>query len=146
VDFTEPMHPATASLDTFIVTLAVADTDPVGDFAAHRPLILQGLVEAQGTTWRFRILPAQATAFPAAAGRWIARAASLFGARRLRCHVVLKGDAILDERGTRPLDGNVIGRLGPIDPTTNLPFTDLRLPSGDGIIGGDFESWFYLEG
>jgi len=27
---------------------------------------------------------------------------------------------------------------------TNQPFTDLLFPSGDGTIGGDFESWFYL--
>jgi len=145
VDFSEPMHPATASLDTFVVTVELAEADPAGAFAGHRSHILQGVIEAQGPTWRFRIPPAQATAFPPAVARWLGQESTLFASRRLRCRVVLKGNTILDERGTRPLDGNTIGRLGPIDPLTNLPTTDLRLPSGDGTIGGDFESWFYLE-
>jgi hypothetical protein len=146
VDFTEPMHPATASPDAFIVVVEVPERDAGGGFPGHRPLILPGAIEAQGSTWRFRLPPALSPMFIAAVPRWLDLAASLFGSRRIRCRVRLRGDVILDERGGRPLDGNAIGRLsGQIDPTTNQPFTDLRLPSGDGTIGGDFESWFYLE-
>lgn len=43
-------------------------------------------------------------------------------------HITLRCDFIHDCRGT-PVDGDFFG---------------LRLPSGDGIAGGTFESWFYL--
>lgn len=147
VEFTEAMHPATASLDTFVVTVELPELDPIGNFPGHRPLILDGIIEAQASTWRFRIPPARAGAFNAAASKWLSQEGALFGGRRIRCRVVLKGNAILDERGGRPLDGDTATRTSTqVDPVTNLPFTDLRLPSGDGIIGGDFESWFHLQG
>jgi hypothetical protein len=146
VDFTEAMHPATASLDTFIVTVELAEADPAGGFPGHRSHILQGAIEVQPATWRFRLLPTQTALFSTALARWFAQEASLLGGRRLRVRVVLKGDAILDERGTRPLDGNAITRISTqIDPLTQRPFTDLRLPSGDGTIGGGFHSWFFFE-
>jgi hypothetical protein len=44
------------------------------------------------------------------------------------------------------LDGDVFGQLSEeeTDPITGLRLTDLIFPSGDGVRGGDFESWFYL--
>lgn len=44
------------------------------------------------------------------------------------CRVVVKCDFLRD-RQNRPVDGNLLGG---------------RLPSGDGVRGGDFESWFIL--
>jgi hypothetical protein len=55
--------------------------------------------------------------------------------------VQLKGNAILDARGERPLDGNAFGRVAKVGYDV---FTDLTLPSGDTIRGGDFESWCFL--
>jgi hypothetical protein len=56
---------------------------------------------------------------------------------------VLKGNFILEETGERPLDGDVFGQPaagGYYGPGS----TDLVLPSGDTIKGGDFESWFFI--
>lgn len=58
--------------------------------------------------------------------------------RGIRCRVVLKGNAITNAAGN-PLDGNAFGVRRP-----DTTFTDLVLPSGDGVKGGDFESWFFL--
>jgi hypothetical protein len=58
--------------------------------------------------------------------------------RGIRCRVVLKGNAITNAAGN-PLDGNAFGVRRP-----ETTFTDLVLPSGDGVKGGDFESWFFL--
>jgi hypothetical protein len=55
--------------------------------------------------------------------------------------VQLKANAILDARGERPLDGNAFGRVARVGYDV---FTDLTLPSGDAIKGGDFESWCFL--
>src|SRR4029077_9852761 len=63
--------------------------------------------------------------------------------RGVRCHVALKGNFILEETGERPLDGDVFGRPqfgGYYGPGS----TELVLPSGDTVKGGDFESWFFL--
>ena len=67
----------------------------------------------------------------------------LFDGEQIRCRVVLKGNAILDEAGERPLDGQAFGELRG-DGTVNLRLADSGFASGDGLRGGDFESWFWL--
>jgi hypothetical protein len=63
----------------------------------------------------------------------------------IRCRVTLKARVILDAAGERPLDGDAFGRLSDeVDPETGMRRTDLIFESGDGLPGGDFESWFYL--
>ena len=73
---------------------------------------------------------------------WISYEKTLFEGDRIRCRVVLKGNAILDAEHGRPLDGDAFGEV--VVTASGVPFTRLILPSGDGIKGGDFESWFYL--
>ncbi|MEP6934296.1 MAG: hypothetical protein ABI988_10200, partial [Nitrospirota bacterium] len=47
---------------------------------------------------------------------------------RLLCRVIVKCDFLLDSKG-KSIDGNHLGGV---------------LPSGDGVPGGEFESWFWL--
>lgn len=56
------------------------------------------------------------------------RIRDLARADQVLCRVVLKCDFLIGEDG-RPVDGNHLGG---------------NLPSGDGVPGGDFESWFLL--
>jgi hypothetical protein len=62
---------------------------------------------------------------------------------RVLAHLALKGNVIWDaSHSANPakyLDGEAFGFRSP--GSTN---TDLRLPSGDGRPGGDFEMWFWL--
>jgi len=132
VTFSEEMHPATATLDTFVVSLEVpTDDDPPDQF--RRPLIVDGRIDVSGRTWTF--VPRNVDS--ASVGRWVR---DLGGP--VRCRVRLASGFILDQT-QRPLDGDVVGAIahdGYDD------FVDLLLPSGDGMRGGDFESWFYLTG
>jgi hypothetical protein len=137
VRFSEPMKSATATLNTFIVTLELPlelsqQPHRVG---GHWPIIVRGTIEVEDddTVWEFHPQPIDA----AILRQWLEVEQGVSRERRIRCRVVLKGNAILTEDG-RPLDGNVFGRLRD-DGTTDLTF-----PSGDGYKGGDFESWFYL--
>ena len=133
VTFSEEMHPAGASTDTFVVSLEVpADED--GATGQRRPLIVNGHVQVTGPTWTF--LPSNVDA--ADIGRWVR---DLGGP--VRCRVRLASAVILDRAGDRPLDGDAYGM---ITQDGYDAFIDLRLPSGDGRRGGDFESWFYLTG
>ncbi|MBD0330883.1 MAG: hypothetical protein ICV64_12365 [Thermoleophilia bacterium] len=132
VTFSEEMHPASATPDTFVVTLEVpiVGTRP----ELRTSLVVDGRVVVAGRTWTF--VPAQLDANDI--GRWTRQ---LRGP--VRCRVRLLGNAILDRAGERPLDGDAVG-----NPRTEgyETFVDLRLPSGDGHRGGDFESWFYVSG
>jgi hypothetical protein len=133
VTFSEEMHPAGATTDTFIVTLEVpADDD--GLTGLRHSLIVNGRVDVSGPTWTF--VPSDVDA--ADVGRWVR---DLGGP--VRCRVRLASGVILDRAGERPLDGDAIGV---IQQEGYDAFIDLRLPSGDGHRGGDFESWFYLTG
>ena len=130
VTFSEEMHPAGASSDTFIVTLEVPDeTSAPG---GRRPVIVNGKVGVAGRTWTF--IPDALD--DVTVGQWVE---TLGGS--LRCRVRLTGEVILDLAGVRPLDGEAVGQIAPDGYET---FIDLRLPSGNGIRGGDFQSWFYL--
>jgi len=142
VEFSEPMEADTLSLDTFIVTLELAEQAPAGNFPypGHRALIVQGTVDGSGETCRFRPDPQIRSQ---TLNQWLNRETELFKSiRRLRCRVVLKGNSILDERTKQhPLDGDVFARLSnETDPDFGRPFRDLVFPSGDGNKGGDFES------
>jgi Family of unknown function (DUF6519) len=133
VTFSEDMHPASATLDTFVVSLEVpTEDDPPNSL--RRELIVDGAINVTGPTWTF--VPRNVDA--ASVGRWVR---DLGGP--VRCRVALASEFILDLSGERPLDGDVAGVIahdGYDD------FVDLKLPSGDGLRGGDFESWFYLTG
>ena len=138
--FSEPINQAALSLDTFIVTL-----EPPLNFDnlwGHVLFIVHGEVVLQGDSMcLFRPDPIDRDTL----AEWIRFEQERFNSNRIRCRVMLKGNAILSETDERPLDGDVFGQLrNDTDPDTNQPTTDLILPSGDGNKGGDFESWFYL--
>jgi hypothetical protein len=144
VDFTERMNSNTASMDTFIVTLElVGDLDNVGNAQGRRPFIVNGKVEIveinsnNFSQWKFTPYPPLNSTLL----MWDVNGKLSSNARepnQIRCRVVLKGNAILDEKGKRPLDGEAFGVL------RGDKSIDLDFPSGDGNKGGDFESWFYL--
>jgi|SRR5215216_1253472 len=138
--FSEPINQATLSLDTFIVTLEL----PLNfdNLLGHVSIIVHGEVALQGDSMcLFRPDPIDRRSL----AEWIRFEQERFNSNRIRCRVMLKGNAILSETDERPLDGDVFGQLrNDTDPDTNQPTTDLIFPSGDGNKGGDFESWFYL--
>jgi hypothetical protein len=78
---------------------------------------------------------------PNLVGQWQNRIPEINTALGVRADIVLNGDKILDVGGTRALDGNALATVGQDGYTT---YVDLRLPSGDGVQGGDFESWVFL--
>jgi hypothetical protein len=131
VSFSEEMHPATASTSSFVVTLEVPQP---GNARLTTPVIVDGTVSVSGRTWTFvpQGLDAQQVA------EWVK---ALGGG--IRCRVRLAADVILDRGGVRPLDGDATGLLRDDGYET---FVDLRLPSGDGHRGGDFHSWFFMDG
>jgi len=138
IRFSEPMSPARASLDTFIVTLELAEKDPVAGLLGCRPFFVQGKVEVRrDSTWLFTPVPKIDSD---TLETWLKIEEERFRGGGIRCRVVLKGNAILDQQG-RPLDGDVFGEVVKSDTDG---YIDLILPSGDGNKGGDFESWFYL--
>jgi hypothetical protein len=138
--FSGPINQATLSLDTFIVTLELPlNFRPLW---GHFSFIVHGEVTLQGDSMcLFRPDPIDRETL----AEWIGIEQEIFNSNRIRCRVMLKGNAILSETIERPLDGDVLGQLrDDTDPATDQPTTDLILPSGDGNKGGDFESWFYL--
>jgi hypothetical protein len=150
VHFSEPIAPETLSQDTFIVTLEVGGEvrDSLGNPLGRLPLLVTGEVQASQNNMEYRFIPFPPIGpGPDALSRWL-NADRFFENFQggVRCRVVLKGNAILDDRTKqRPLDGETFAKLsGEEDPNIDKPFTDLIFPSGDGNKGGDFESWFYL--
>jgi hypothetical protein len=138
VDFTEDMDVNSLSTSTFIVSVDMAELmlESNGQMFGHRPFILPGVVISETSKrFRFRIIPTiSSTTF----GFWLLREANASGTF-VRIRVRLIGDSIINAAKTRRLDGNVFGPN--FGGTTNL-----GLPSGDGIEGGDFQSWFRLIG
>jgi hypothetical protein len=131
VTFSEEMNAATATASAFVVTLEVPQD---GNPSITVPHIVDGAVNVSGRTWTFvpRALDgAQVAAWEQALGHGV------------RGRVRLAGNVILDQAGVRPLDGDTVGVLRTEGYET---WVDLRLPSGDGQRGGDFESWFFLAG
>jgi hypothetical protein len=160
VQFSESMMPETANLSTFVVTIEIPDIILLNNdqrlYAGHRPFIVFGGVEIIGDDrWRFRPCPPLP---PEVLRTWLEqeRNGPLDMARQSEClngttfddadfdlnpirvRVTLKGNVILSKEGDRQLDGNVFGQ------PSGDGRTDLIFPSGDGIRGGDFESWFFF--
>ncbi len=131
VRFTEEMNPATATPSAFVVTVeAPLDGNP----AITIPHIVDGTVNVSGPVWTFVPRPLD--------GGQVATWERALG-RAVRCRVRLAADVILDLAGERPLDGDAFGRLVTSGYDT---WVELDLPSGDGQRGGDFHSWFFLQG
>ena len=141
VDFTENMDATSATLNTFIVSVDLGEAPAAtnGSMPGHRPLILQGRVALQndgsGNPRRISFTPSFALSQQTIANWMILE--SFVGGQRIRVRVRLIGDSILNEKQTHRLDGNAFGpAFGP----------SAGLPSGDGVEGGDFQSWFWLGG
>jgi len=133
-----PLDARTISENTFLVNL---DVTTVAQFRAA--FELRGTCQTAGNNFRFVPTPALSPT----------QLQSLLNTQEqfelkqqlpltpgIRCRVVLKGNTILDDQGN-PLDGNVFGIVKTL---VGHDYTDLKLQSGDGIKGGDFESWFFL--
>jgi hypothetical protein len=149
VFMSDKIDPITVTSSTFIVTAEVPDqyTPPganVPPFPSRRSVILNGLVEPGAGNTEFRFRP-QPELVPAMVIGWMEADVRLFHARLpgIRCRVVLKGNFISGGDNAPQLDGNAFGF--PVALAVNLgPFVAIRFPTGDGIKGGDFESWFWL--
>src|SRR5215208_141509 len=121
VSFSEPINPATLSPDTFIVTLELPEKAPEGLFQGHQPFIVQGTVERIEPGDLVWIFKPDAEVTLGTLQNWLL-ATTFEEPKRLRCRVVLKGNAILDKKtGERPLDGDAFGTVS-IDPSTERPF------------------------
>jgi hypothetical protein len=160
VRFSTAMMEETASLDTFVVVVEIPEIllgqEGRPRWLGHRPFIVYGGIRADGDVWIFRPCPAIPRDL---LGEWLEQETRImietreciqgFTGRdvdvenpRIRVRVTLKGNVILSKEEQLPLDGNVFGA---IEVGAAAPITDLDLPSGDDIRGGDFESWFYLD-
>jgi len=146
VTISTAMDPDTVNPSTFIVTAEVPDSFTQVDpkFAFRRSIILGGTVKVvdapNNTMFRFDPVP-QLTRLLVTG--WLAQQLGLFGEHLagpgIRCRVVLKGNFISGKEGP-PLDGNTFGKKDPAGPFLDFDFS----APGDGIKGGDFESWFWL--
>jgi hypothetical protein len=145
VDFTEEMSDQTANVNSFIVTVEVAEGEGLlpGEvlFAWHKPIVLQGDVTltsdyAGRTNYRYQFVPNPHLFGSGILNQWLDAEKKFFSGGKVRVRVRLLGDSILNAAKTHRLDGNVFGPSfgqgvgGP--------------PSGDGVEGGDFQSWFWL--
>lgn len=141
-----PLNPAMLTRPTCFVTLDLpypmnsADIELWSNaMIGFQPIILDGeiTVERESVLWQ----PAEATRV------WLLQMLFVTLARRNRgdrvlCHLTLKGNFISGADAPNLwLDGDAFGvprRRG------NVNATELALPSGDGVRGGDFECWFWL--
>ncbi|MEM7427982.1 MAG: hypothetical protein AAF441_17960, partial [Pseudomonadota bacterium] len=144
VSFTEKMHPICATSDNFIVELEVPETT-----ITTASKILAGTITGHEdqTKWTFKL--SNQDTFAGLAKDWFERIKDMgLDHPGLRCRVTLKAESIFagdagDLKTPRYLDGNSFKSIN-LDRPRRI-FLDLRgLPEGDGIPGGDFESWFYL--
>jgi hypothetical protein len=136
VTFSEAMHAATINKSTFQVTLELPAS--AGALPMHQAFIVNGAVKLSTNVATFTPDPLLTVA---KLHEWIKQEGALLQDARLLGRVVLKGSFILDAAGQRALDGEVLGKLAQRGYEL---YTDLRLPSGDSVEGGDFESWFFL--
>ena len=134
-----PVDARTLSENTFLVVLDISDG---GIFRV--PFEVRGVLQQSSNAFTFTPRPLLQMAEVQA---WLNQQEQFEKERGLpitpgiRCRIALKGNAILDAKGN-PLDGNV---FGVVKQRGSHFYTDLALPySGDGIKGGDFESWFFL--
>jgi len=143
VSFTEPMHPATLTDRTVSVHLHIPDpTEPVVHLVelpgTVTPLSAGDLVSDGAVAVTYQPDP---PLDPLLVGQWHNRLREINPNLDVRADIVLKSDKILDLDGSRALDGDAFANIGQVGYTT---YVDLRLPTGDGVAGGDFESWVFL--
>ncbi|MFC7737919.1 DUF6519 domain-containing protein [Roseomonas sp. GCM10028921] len=124
---------------TCFVTVEMPVTPPQqAVVVAFQPLVLAADTDANRETLLW--FPREAT-MAWLRGR-LAEMSDLLRVDRVLARLTLKGNFIWSARaGEFFLDGEAFGIRRGADAT--LP-TELRLPSGDGRRGGDFEMWFYL--
>jgi hypothetical protein len=138
ITFSEPMDRATFGDATVQIWLELPlffrRTVPT-----HLPVRLAGTVSCDGQTCTF--VPDPQIDAADLETYWAEEDAISPGSPGLRTRVTLKSGMLLDAAGQRPLDGAVTGRS---ITSGTASFLRLRLPSGNGVPGGDFESWFYL--
>ena len=147
------IDPFTVNPSTFIVMAEVPELyapptvgAPNPTLTVRRSVILNGTIKAGGGNTEFQFLP-DPLLDPVTVRRWLAEDARLFPRANLpgvRCRVVLKGNFISGGGGKAlQLDGNAFGYHIAID-ATGTPGIAIQFPTGDGVKGGDFESWFWL--
>jgi hypothetical protein len=146
----QPVDPATISHPTCFVTLDLpypfthadrqfwSPTGGIPPVFGFEPLILAGRADVNAEVITWRPLPTTAA--------WLLQ--QLFAMMRqfdrgdrILGHLTLKGNFIWAENDPDLfLDGEAFGAPG----RAGQPRTVLRLPSGNGRRGGDFEMWFWL--
>ncbi|GAA2834855.1 kelch repeat-containing protein [Kitasatospora sp. CM 4170] len=148
VDFTEPMAETTLTDRTVELWLHVPDDDDPLVHAVRVPCVVTPGRRQPPPVGGLRPTGADRVTFrprtpldPVRVGQWLGRLRAIQGSPALRVDVVLHSAKILDAARKRPLDGTVFGRLVQQGYDT---VTALRLPSGNGRPGGDFESWFFV--
>jgi hypothetical protein len=151
VTISPKVDPFTVNPSTFIVTAEIPDQyvlPPTPGVDAQpmpfrRSIILNGTIKAEGDK-RFTFIP-DPLLQRVIVERWLVDDARLFKARLpgIRCRVVLKGNFISGGGKAPQLDGNAFGFHIEVAAAVQ-PGIEIQLPSGDGVKGGDFESWFWL--
>ncbi|AGB26689.1 Kelch motif protein (plasmid) [Mycobacterium sp. JS623] len=143
VSFTEPLNPATLSERTFCVQLHIPDPSAPVVHLVTLPGTVTSLTAGDGDNEGAVAVTYQPDPplDPGLVGQWQNRLREISATLDVRADIVLKSDKILDLSGTRALDGDAFAIVGQDGYNTYL---DLRLPSGDGVEGGDFESWVFL--
>lgn len=141
VVFDQPVVSVTAKRPTCFVTLEVpafgGPADLQNQVAGYVLMRLEGVIALDSARTMLRWQPAPA------AERWMLQELPVmldrFNNPQVLAHFTLKGKFIWGDGPDMFLDGEAFGQLR-TDSTI-----DLRLPSGDGRSGGDFEMWFWLQ-
>ncbi len=149
-----PIDPVSINPATCFVTvdlpypLTQADRElwTLGDqniILAYTPLILGAIVGASHDASQNKITWNPLPQTIKQLGNSLFQQLQTFEIESILARLVLKGNFIwgLNDPDLH-LDGNVLGKLRSTIP--NSPATDLILPSGNGIPGGDFEMWFWI--
>lgn len=155
ITFSEAIIPDTVTADTFIVKLEIPEifkAEP--PYGGHYELIIPGnITNNLDNSYTFKPCKIPPNVFK----KWFSIEDEYFRPlecehlklvikerdtdkdyRCIRCRVQIKGNYILSEKD-KPLDGNSFGVF-----EQTYRYISLIDGSGDGIKGGDFESWFYL--
>lgn len=149
VSISTAIVPSTISEQTFQVMLDLPgiyqprDSTPTAQDMLRIPNFVRGKVGGGGGTYRF--IP-QPSVSAAELRTWLTLQNALESRANfppspgIRCRVTLKGDTILDGGGNA-LDGEAFGH---VQEAAGATHTALRFPTGNGVQGGDFNSWFFL--
>jgi hypothetical protein len=142
VTFDQPVLAVTAKRPTCFVTLEVpafpGPAELQNQVAGHVLMRLEGVITIDSGRLSLRWRPTPA------AERWILQEfpamLDRYGNPPVLTRLTLKGNFIWGDRPDMFLDGEALGQL-----RTDSSSIDLRLPTGDGRSGGDFEMWFWLQ-